>query len=79
MDEKSFIHDVGGRVECDVRRAENPDFCGAPRSCATGSQPMTAKVAAQLPTSLKMLWMLSVPIARSRASMNTSSSMRSPV
>jgi len=57
MNEKSFIHDVAERAECDERRAEILTFAVFQELRDRLTPNEAAKVAAQLPTSLKMLWM----------------------
>jgi len=57
MNEKSFIRDVAERAECDERRAEILTFAVFQELRDRLTPTEAAKVAAQLPTSLKMLWM----------------------
>lgn len=57
MNEKSFLREVAERAGCDDRRAETLTFAVFQelRDRLTPSE--AVKVAAQLPASLKMLWM----------------------
>jgi uncharacterized protein (DUF2267 family) len=57
MNEKSFIRDVADRAECDERRAEILTFAVFQELRDRLTPNEAAKVAAQLPHSLKMLWM----------------------
>jgi uncharacterized protein (DUF2267 family) len=56
MNEKSFIRDVAERAECDERRAEILTFAVFQELRDRLTPNEAAKVAAQMPTSLKMLW-----------------------
>lgn len=57
MNEKSFIRDVAERANCDERRAEILTFAVFQELRDRLTPKEAAKVAAQLPHSLKMLWM----------------------
>ena len=57
MNEESFIRDVAERAGCDERRAEILTFAVFQELRDRLTPDEAAKVAAQLPTSLKMLWM----------------------
>jgi uncharacterized protein (DUF2267 family) len=57
MNEKSFIRDVAERADCDERRAEILTFAVFQELRDRLTPNEAVKVAAQLPTSLKMLWM----------------------
>ena len=57
MNEKSFVREVAERAECDERRAEILTFAVFQELRDRLTPNEAAKVAAQLPMSLKMLWM----------------------
>jgi uncharacterized protein (DUF2267 family) len=57
MNEKSFVREVAQRADCDERRAEILIFAVFQELRDRLTPNEAAKVAAQLPTSLKMLWM----------------------
>jgi uncharacterized protein (DUF2267 family) len=57
MNEKSFIRDVAERAGCDDRRAETLTFAVFQELRDRLTPNEATKVAAQLPASLKMLWM----------------------
>jgi len=57
MNEKSFVREVAERVDCDERRAETLIFAVFQELRDRLTPDEAAKVAAQLPMSLKMLWM----------------------
>ncbi len=57
MNEKSFVREVAERADCDERRAEALIFAVFQELRDRLTPNEAAKVAAQLPTSLKMLWM----------------------
>jgi uncharacterized protein (DUF2267 family) len=57
MDEKSFVREVADRVDCDERRAETLIFSVFQELRDRLTPKEAADVAAQLPASLKMLWM----------------------
>ena len=57
MNEKSFVREVAERADCDERRAEALTFAVFQELRDRLTPNEAAKVAAQLPTSLKMLWM----------------------
>jgi uncharacterized protein (DUF2267 family) len=57
MNEKSFVREVAERADCDDRRAEALIFAVFQELRDRLTPNEAAKVAAQLPTSLKMLWM----------------------
>jgi len=57
MNEKSFVREVAERADCDERRAETLIFAVFQELRDRLTPNEAAKVAAQLPTSLKMLWM----------------------
>lgn len=57
MNEKSFVHEVAELADCDERRAETLIFAVFQELRDRLTPNEAAKVAAQLPSSLKMLWM----------------------
>jgi uncharacterized protein (DUF2267 family) len=57
MDERSFVREVAERALCDERRAEILIFALFQELRDRLTPKEAADVAAQLPTSLKMLWM----------------------
>ena len=57
MDERSFVREVGERALCDEHRAEILIFAVFQELRDRLTPKEAADVAAQLPTSLKMLWM----------------------
>src|SRR5271155_1626012 len=57
MNEKSFVREVAQFVDCDERRAEAVIFAVFQELRDRLTPNEAAKVAAQLPASLKMLWM----------------------
>lgn len=57
MNEKSFVREVARLVECDEHRAESLIFAVFQELRDRLTPNEAAKVASQLPTSLKMLWM----------------------
>jgi uncharacterized protein (DUF2267 family) len=57
MNEKSFVHEVAQLVDCDERRAEAVIFAVFQELRDRLTPNEAAKVASQLPASLKMLWM----------------------
>ena len=57
MNEKSFIREVAERADCDERRAEILTFAVFQELRDRLTPNEAAKVASQLPASLKMLWM----------------------
>jgi uncharacterized protein (DUF2267 family) len=57
MDETSFVREVAKRADCDERRAEALTFAVFQELRDRLTPNEAAKVAAQLPTSLKMLWL----------------------
>jgi uncharacterized protein (DUF2267 family) len=57
MNEKSFVREVAELADCDERRAEALTFAVFQELRDRLTPNEAAKVAAQLPTSLKMLWM----------------------
>jgi uncharacterized protein (DUF2267 family) len=57
MNEKSFVREVAERADCDERRAETLTFAVFQELRDRLTPNEAAKVAAQLPASLKMLWM----------------------
>lgn len=57
MNEKSFVREVAQRIDCDERRAETLIFAVFQELRDRLTPNEAAKVAAQLPASLKMLWM----------------------
>jgi uncharacterized protein (DUF2267 family) len=57
MNEKSFVHEVAQFVDCDERRAEAVIFAVFQELRDRLTPNEAAKVASQLPASLKMLWM----------------------
>ena len=56
MNEKSFVREVAKLADCDERRAEALTFAVFQELRDRLTPNEAAKVAAQLPTSLKMLW-----------------------
>lgn len=79
MNEKSFIRDVAERAECDERRAEILTFAVFQELRDRLTPNEAAKVAAQMPTSLKMLWVsFDRPDRQVRRCMSPSSSMMLP-
>jgi len=56
MNEKSFVQQVADRLDCDERRAETLIFSVFQELRDRLTPEEAADVAAQLPTSLKMLW-----------------------
>ncbi len=57
MNERSFVQQVAERADCDDRRAETLIFSVFQELRDRLTSKEAADVAAQLPTSLKMLWM----------------------
>jgi uncharacterized protein (DUF2267 family) len=57
MNERSFVREVAERAVCDERRAETLIFAVFQELRDRLTPQEAADVAAQLPTSLKMLWM----------------------
>ena len=57
MNEKSFVREVAELADCDERRAESLIFAVFQELRDRLTPNEAAKVAAHLPTSLKMLWM----------------------
>lgn len=57
MEEKSFVHEVAELANCDERRAETLIFAVFQELRDRLTPNEAAKVASQLPMSLKMLWM----------------------
>jgi uncharacterized protein (DUF2267 family) len=57
MNERSFVREVAELVDCDERRAETLIFAVFQELRDRLTPKEAADVAAQLPTSLKMLWM----------------------
>jgi uncharacterized protein (DUF2267 family) len=57
MNERSFVRQVSERVDCDERRAETLIFAVFQELRDRLTPKEASDVAAQLPTSLKMLWM----------------------
>jgi uncharacterized protein (DUF2267 family) len=57
MDERSFVREVAERTQCDERRAEILIFAIFQELRDRLTPKEAADVAAQLPSSLKMLWM----------------------
>jgi len=57
MNEKAFISEVAARAQCDERRAEILTFAVFQELRDRLTPNEAKKVAAQLPASLKMLWM----------------------
>jgi uncharacterized protein (DUF2267 family) len=57
MNERSFVRQVAERAECDDRRAETLIFAVFQELRDRLTPKEASDVAAQLPTSLKMLWM----------------------
>ncbi len=57
MKEKSFVQQVADRLDCDERRAETLIFSVFQELRDRLTPDEAADVAAQLPTSLKMLWL----------------------
>src|SRR5271166_2563975 len=57
MNEKSFVREVAALADCDERRAETLIFAVFQELRDRLTPNEAAKVASQLPTSLKMLWM----------------------
>ncbi len=57
MKEKSFVHEVAELADCDERRAETLIFAVFQELRDRLTPTEAAKVASQLPKSLKMLWM----------------------
>lgn len=57
MDEKSFVREVANRANCEERRAETLIFAVFQELRDRLTPKEAADVAAQLPTSLKMLWL----------------------
>ena len=57
MNEKSFVQQVADRADCDERRAETLIFSVFQELRDRITPKEAADVAAQLPTSLKMLWL----------------------
>jgi uncharacterized protein (DUF2267 family) len=57
MNEKSFVREVAQLVDCDERRAETLIFAVFQELRDRFTPNEAVKVASQLPTSLKMLWM----------------------
>jgi uncharacterized protein (DUF2267 family) len=57
MNEKSFVREVSQLVDCDERRAEILIFAVFQELRDRLTSNEAAKVASQLPSSLKMLWM----------------------
>ncbi len=57
MNEKSFVREVAALADCDERRAETLIFAVFQELRDRLTPNEAAKVAAQLPASLKMLWM----------------------
>jgi uncharacterized protein (DUF2267 family) len=57
MNERSFVRQVTERLECDERRAETLIFAVFQELRDRLTPKEASDVAAQLPTSLKMLWM----------------------
>jgi uncharacterized protein (DUF2267 family) len=57
MKDKTFVRDVAGRFGCDDRRAETLIFAVFQELRDRLTPTEAADVAAQLPTSLKMLWL----------------------
>jgi len=57
MKEKSFVQQVADRLDCDERRAETLIFSIFQELRDRLTPDEAADVAAQLPTSLKMLWL----------------------
>ena len=57
MNEKSFVQQVADRLDCDERRAETLIFSVFQELRDRLTPEEAADVAAQLPTSLKMLWL----------------------
>lgn len=57
MKEKSFVREVAQLVDCDERRAETLIFAVFQELRDRLTSNEAAKVASQLPSSLKMLWM----------------------
>jgi uncharacterized protein (DUF2267 family) len=57
MNERSFVRQVADRLDCDERRAETLIFSVFQELRDRLTPEEAADVAAQLPTSLKMLWM----------------------
>ena len=57
MNERSFVHHVADRADCDEHRAETLIFCVFQELRDRLTPAEAADAAAQLPTSLKMLWM----------------------
>jgi uncharacterized protein (DUF2267 family) len=56
MNERSFVQQVADRADCDERRAETLIFCVFQELRDRLTPKEAADVAAQLPSSLKMLW-----------------------
>jgi uncharacterized protein (DUF2267 family) len=57
MNERSFVREVAERADCDERRAETLIFAVFQELRDRLTPKESSDVAAQLPTSLKMLWM----------------------
>ena len=57
MDERSFVHQVAERADCDERRAETLIFAVFQELRDRLTPKEAGDVAAQLPVSLKMLWL----------------------
>lgn len=57
MNEKSFVHEVAQRAKCEERRAETLIFSVFQELRDRLTPKEAADVAAQLPASLKMLWL----------------------
>jgi uncharacterized protein (DUF2267 family) len=57
VNERAFISEVAERAECDPRRAETLTFAVFQELRDRLTPDEAAKVAAQLPASLKMLWL----------------------
>lgn len=58
MKDMKFIHEVADRLDCDERRAETLIFAVFQELRDRLTPKEAADVAAQLPTSLKMLWLV---------------------